>query len=147
MEAQARPFALGGVSAPFASISRMLVYAQPQNLLRSLSQRTVPKAAGPVGLLLLVLGFAIGLLAAVRAVLVKRAKSCRDCRGFGITRCTLCNGKGKVGWKAKFSYSEACPLCMAQRFVQCGECGGHHHRPIWVHDIPASKSEPRFGPA
>jgi len=144
---EAQPSANILFGTPLASISRVLVSASPQNILRSLTQRKAGKIAGPVGLLLLVLGFSLGIVAAVRSALVKRAKACKCCSGYGIVRCNLCNGTGKVGWRAKFSYSEMCPLCMAKRFVECPDCGGYHHKPIFVHETIRTPSDPSFGPA
>ncbi|GAX76779.1 hypothetical protein CEUSTIGMA_g4225.t1 [Chlamydomonas eustigma] len=121
----------GGI--PTASISRILLVGQPQNFLRSLTQRKWPSITGPMSLLLFLFGVLLAILASVRAALVRRVRSCKCCKGYGITRCRLCDGKGKVDWRAKFSYSEVCPLCMTKRFVICPDCGGFHHRRLFSH--------------
>lgn len=28
---------------------------------------------------------------------------------------------------------DACPLCMNRRYIVCGDCGGHYHRPLFRH--------------
>lgn len=122
---------------PVASISRIFLVGQPQNLFRNLAnQRKWP--SGPVQLLLFVFGLVLAAWAAVRAALIRRVRSCSSCRGYGITRCNLCAGEGKVDWRAKFSYSDSCPLCMSRRFIECPDCGGHYHRPLFSH---ASRSD------
>ena len=92
-----------------------------------------PTLSGPVTFLLGLLALFLTFLLAIRAMIVKRVKSCKCCRGYGIKRCALCNGQGSVGWKAKLSYQEPCPLCMTKRFVSCPDCGGYHHRHMFSH--------------
>lgn len=82
----------------FASLTRVLLIGQPSNLVRNLAGRKW-RVAGPVSLLLFLFGLIVGVLAAVRTVLVKRVKSCKCCRGYGIVRCRLCNGEGSVEWR------------------------------------------------
>ena len=48
-------------------------------------------------------------------------------------RCTLCSGRGAVGWEGKWNHKEPCPMCLGKRFVDCPECGGHFHRRIFNH--------------
>ena len=72
-------------------------------------------------------------LAAVRGALVRKVKACRACRGFGVQRCRLCNGAGRVDWAAKLSHTDLCPLCMNRRYVVCDACGGFYHRPLFRH--------------
>lgn len=123
-----------GVGAPFASLSRVLLASQPNNMFRNfVSNRKLPSTAGPLSVLLVLFGTVIAILAALRASLVKRVKNCKCCRGFGVVRCKLCDGKGSVDWRAKFSYSENCPLCLSKRFVDCSDCGGHYHRGMFGH--------------
>ena len=93
-----------GSHLPLATISRILLVVQPQNLFRGLSQRR-PAVSGPISLLLFLAGMILAAWAALRAALVRRVRGCSTCRGFGIVRCSLCAGQGKVDWKAKFSYS------------------------------------------
>mmetsp|Transcript_32579 Transcript_32579/g.71931 ORF Transcript_32579/g.71931 Transcript_32579/m.71931 type:complete len:233 (-) Transcript_32579:738-1436(-) len=128
-------------AASYASISRVLLISQPSTVFRQLAQRKWPSAMGPISLLLFLFGLVVALLATVRSALVRRVKSCKCCRGFGIIRCRLCNGKGKVDWRAKFSYSDSCPLCMAKRFVVCNECGGYYHRRLFSHGKPVTVPE------
>ena len=98
-----------------------------------------PQVTGPVSLLLFLFGLLLAVLAGIRAALVRRVKSCKCCKGYGIIRCRLCDGQGKVDWRAKFSYSEMCPLCMSKRFVVCPDCGGFHQRRLFTH---SNKPEP-----
>ena len=106
----------------FASLSRVLLNTN-SNVFRNLAQRKWPSAVGPISLLIFLFGTLLALFAAVRSALVRRVKACRGCKGFGVVRCRLCEGRGSVDWRAKFSYSEQCPLCMAKRFVVCPDCG------------------------
>lgn len=116
----------------FASLSRVLLIGQPTTVFRNLAQRKW-RAAGPISLLLFLFGLIVAILAAVRAALVRRVKGCKCCKGYGIVRCKLCNGDGKVDWRAKFSYQEVCPLCMTKRYVDCQECGGYYHKRMFTH--------------
>lgn len=123
-----------GLGAPFASLSRVLLASQPNNIFRNfVTNKKWPSTAGPLSVLLVLFGTVIAILAALRASLVKRVKNCKCCRGFGVVRCKLCDGKGSVDWRAKFSYSENCPLCLSKRFVDCSDCGGHYHRGMFGH--------------
>lgn len=123
-----------GQGAPFASLSRVLLASQPNNMFRNfVTNKKWPSTAGPLSVLLVLFGTVIAILAALRASLVKRVKNCKCCRGFGVVRCKLCDGKGSVDWRAKFSYSENCPLCLSKRFVDCSDCGGHYHRGMFGH--------------
>lgn len=136
----------GAQHASFASISRgLLSVAQPQNLLRNLAQRKFPAPSGPVSLMLFLLGLVLGVVAAVHRALIHRVKSCRGCKGYGITRCKLCDGSGVVAWRAKLSYSECCPLCMRKRYVVCPDCGGFHHKRMFSHtSVTANPTEGSF---
>jgi hypothetical protein len=122
-------------SAPaFAALSRVLLTStQNANVFRSaLSQRRQP-VPGPVGVLLFLATLLAASFAAIRSALLRRGKSCKSCRGFGLQRCRLCLGSGRVDWAAKLQHFDVCPLCMNRRFVVCGECGGHYHRPMFAH--------------
>lgn len=117
----------------FATLSRVLLVGQPGTMFRNLANRKWPSAIGPISLLVFLFGTVMALFAAVRGALVRKVKSCKCCKGFGVVRCRLCDGRGTVDWSAKFSYSESCPLCAAKRFVVCPECGGHYHRRLFNH--------------
>nr|BCL66192.1 hypothetical protein [Volvox reticuliferus] len=119
--------------ARFASLSRVLLVGQPGSMFRTLANRKWPSSLGPISLLLFLFGTLLALIAAVRGILVRKVKACKCCKGFGVVRCRLCNGRGTVDWRAKFSYSETCPLCAARRFVVCPDCGGHYHRRLFNH--------------
>lgn len=122
-----------GVGArPFASLTRVFLIGQPSNIMRNLAGRKF-RAAGPVSLLLFLFGLVLAILTAVRSVLVRRVRSCQCCKGFGITRCRLCNGEGAVEWAGKNNHQEMCPLCMTKRYVTCPDCGGYYHRPMFGH--------------
>ncbi len=128
-----------------ASLSRVLLVNQPGTMFRNLANRKWPSAFGPISLLVFLFGTILALFAAVRSALVRRVKTCRCCKGFGVVRCRLCEGRGTVDWRAKFSYSEMCPLCAAKRFVVCPDCGGHYHRRLFNH-ARASKGMEAFMP-
>ncbi|PNH04032.1 hypothetical protein TSOC_009840 [Tetrabaena socialis] len=129
-----RPALANGHCGPaFASLSRVLLVAQPGSMFRNLANRKWPSAMGPLSLLLFLFGTVLALFAAVRGALVRKVKACMCCKGFGVVRCRLCDGRGSVDWHAKFSYSESCPLCAARRFVVCPDCGGHYHRRLFTH--------------
>ncbi|KAG2486213.1 hypothetical protein HYH03_015175 [Edaphochlamys debaryana] len=117
----------------FASLSRVLLVGQPGSMFRTLANRKWPSTIGPISLLVFLFGTIMALFAAVRGALVRKVKACKCCRGFGVVRCRLCDGRGSVDWRAKFSYSETCPLCAAKRFVVCPDCGGHYHRRLFTH--------------
>nr|BCL66260.1 hypothetical protein [Volvox reticuliferus] len=120
-------------AAGFASLSRVLLVGQPSSMFRTLANRKWPSSVGPISLLVFLFGTILALIAAVRGALVRKVKACKCCKGFGVVRCRLCNGRGTVDWRAKFSYSETCPLCTARRFVICPDCGGHYHRRLFNH--------------
>lgn len=91
-------------------------------------------ATGPLSLLLVLMALVAAALAAVRKAVVRRVRGCGSCRGFGVTRCRLCQGSGRVDWTAKLSHYDVCPLCMNRRFVSCQDCGGAHGaRPLFAH--------------
>eukprot|EP00879_Flechtneria_rotunda_P002426 GHRR01002623.1.p1 GENE.GHRR01002623.1~~GHRR01002623.1.p1 ORF type:complete len:262 (+),score=75.38 GHRR01002623.1:262-1047(+) len=118
---------------PFAALTRVLLTAQNSGMLRTaLSQRRQP-VSGPMSLILFLLTLFAASIAAIRGALVKKGKSCKSCRGFGLQRCRLCLGAGRVDWAAKLQHFDICPLCMNKRFIICTECGGHYHRPMFEH--------------
>lgn len=86
------------VVAPACSV---LLIGQPSNLVRNLAARKW-RAAGPISLLLFLFGFVVAIMAAVRTALVRRVKACKCCKGYGIVRCRLCDGKGAVEWRGGF---------------------------------------------
>lgn len=121
------------VVQPFAALSRVLLTSTNANVFRSaLTQRRQP-VSGPFGVLLFLATLIAASFAAIRSVLVRRGKSCKTCRGFGLQRCRLCLGSGRVDWAAKLQHFDVCPLCMNRRFVVCAECGGHYHRAMFAH--------------
>lgn len=118
---------------PFAALSRVLLTANNSSMFRSaLSQRRQP-VSGPLGLLLFLVTLLAASAAAIRSALLRRGKACRSCRGFGLQRCRLCLGSGRVDWAAKLKHFDVCPLCMNKRFIVCAECGGHYHRAMFSH--------------
>lgn len=119
-----------------ASASYTLVSIPTTRFIQQAWQRNriqLPTLSGPVTLLLGLLAVFLAFLLTVRSLIVRKVRACKCCRGYGIKRCALCNGKGSVGWKAKLSYQEPCPLCMTKRFVSCPDCGGYHHRHMFSH--------------
>lgn len=117
---------------PFAALSRVLLTANNSTVFRTALNRRQP-VSGPMGLLLFLMTLIAASLAAIRGVFVKKSKSCKTCRGFGLQRCRLCLGSGRVDWAAKLKHFDVCPLCMNKRFTICAECGGHYHRPMFRH--------------
>ncbi|KAF8065919.1 hypothetical protein HT031_002980 [Scenedesmus sp. PABB004] len=122
----------GAGAAPFAALSRVLLNANGGVFRNALSGKRQP-VSGPMGLLLFLLTLLAASFAAIRGALLKRTKKCRSCRGFGLQRCRLCLGSGRVDWAAKLKHFDVCPLCMNRRFIVCAECGGHYHRPMFSH--------------
>ena len=97
------------------------------------NRSSIPSISGPVAFLIGLAAIFLTFFLALRELVARRVRSCQCCKGFGIMRCALCKGKGSVGWKAKLSYKDACPLCMTKRFVNCPDCGGFTHRHIFSH--------------
>ena len=95
--------ATAGNHSAYASLSRLLVVNQPSTLFRIMAR--VPRA-GPISFLIFLFGIIAAIAAVVRNALVRKARSCSCCKGYGIVRCNLCKGQGSVGWSAKFSYSD-----------------------------------------
>ncbi|WIA17359.1 hypothetical protein OEZ85_014221 [Tetradesmus obliquus] len=117
---------------PFAALSRVLLTANQSTVFRTALNKRQP-VSGPMGLLLFLMTLIAASFAAIRGLLVKKGKSCKSCRGFGLQRCRLCLGSGRVDWAAKLKHFDVCPLCMNKRFIICAECGGHYHRPMFSH--------------
>jgi hypothetical protein len=117
---------------PFAALSRVLLTANNSTVFRTALNKRQP-VSGPMGLLLFLMTLIAASFAAIRGLLVKKGKSCKSCRGFGLQRCRLCLGSGRVDWAAKLKHFDVCPLCMNKRFIICAECGGHYHRPMFSH--------------
>jgi hypothetical protein len=117
---------------PFAALSRVLLTSSNANVFKTLTQRRQP-VSGPMGVLLFLATLIAASFAAIRSVLLKRGKSCKTCCGFGLQRCRLCLGSGRVDWAAKLKHFDVCPLCMNRRFIVCAECGGHYHRAMFAH--------------
>jgi uncharacterized membrane protein YgcG len=125
--------AVAAAAPPFAALSRVLLYVNSSGVFRGALNKQRPPVSGPLGLLLFIFTLLAASVAAIRSALLRRGKSCRTCRGFGLQRCRLCLGSGRVDWAAKLQHFDVCPLCMNRRFVVCTECGGHYHRPMFVH--------------
>jgi hypothetical protein len=51
-------------------------------------------------------------------------KKCFRCSGFGITRCSLCKGKGIVLYERKYLRFDPCPKCLQKRYDECHFCRG-----------------------
>lgn len=129
--------------APFASVTRIFMIGHSSNIFRAVAARRPP--TGPISLLLFIFAMIGTVVAAIRNSIVRKTKSCSQCKGFGIQRCSLCNGTGKVDWRAKLSHFECCPLCMNRRFVECRECGGHYHRVLFRHHRREKAEGDMFG--
>jgi hypothetical protein len=113
---------------PFAALRMLLTGQNPA--LKTLQKKP---GGGPISLLLFALTVIAAAFAALRAAIMRKVRRCTSCRGFGVTRCRLCDGQGRVDWAAKLSHYAACPLCMNRRYVVCADCGGGFHRPLFGH--------------
>lgn len=125
--------ASGPASPPLATISRLLLTGPNTNYVRSALAQRRGAGGGPISLLLFLLTVVAAAVAAVRSAIVRKVKGCRSCRGYGVERCRLCDGEGRVDWSAKLSHFDCCPLCMNRRYVVCTDCGGMYHRPLFSH--------------
>lgn len=143
---QVRPIAVVGpvVSwvATTASLSRVLVTLPYRSMGRVITR--VVRPTGPVSLILLFFSVLGAALAALRQYVLLNVKECKNCRGFGIQRCVLCGGNGYLNWEAKYSHKEPCPRCLGRRFVNCKDCGGHVHRPLFAHTSRVRKQGEAF---
>ncbi|GBF97834.1 hypothetical protein Rsub_11184 [Raphidocelis subcapitata] len=113
---------------PFAALRMLLTGQNPA--LKTLQKKP---GGGPISLLLFALTVIAAAFAALRSAIMRKVRRCKCCRGFGVTRCRLCDGQGRVDWAAKLSHYAACPLCMNRRYVVCTDCGGGFHRPLFGH--------------
>jgi hypothetical protein len=126
---QQQPHAATPPPPPFAAL-RLLLTGQ-NTTLQKLTQSK--PGGGPISLLLFALTVVAAVFAAIRSAIVRKVRACKTCRGFGVTRCRLCDGAGRVDWAAKLSHFDACPLCMNRRFIVCSDCGGAYQRPLFGH--------------
>jgi hypothetical protein len=130
---QQRAAAVGSLRAPPPPMAalRLLLTGQNNTIQKALSQG--PKGGGPISLLLFALTLIAACFAALRNALVRKVRGCKCCRGYGVIRCRLCDGEGRVDWAAKLSHFDACPLCMNRRYIVCSDCGGGYQRPLFSH--------------
>ena len=66
-----------------------------------------PLGSGPFGTALLALAMASLALSAFRKALIlilRLARACASCHGYGIERCNMCSGRGQVRWDAKWRH-------------------------------------------
>ncbi|PXF43351.1 hypothetical protein BWQ96_06914 [Gracilariopsis chorda] len=56
-------------------------------------------------------------------------RRCPRCAGFGISRCTLCDGEGICSYTVKVTRFLPCPLCVMRRYIPCSMCNGSGVRP------------------
>jgi hypothetical protein len=66
---------------------------------------------------------------------INTVRSCTACRGYGIQRCKLCQGKGAIQWQGKKVNQDSCPMCLGRRYNTCSCCGGVFGSPILVHRV------------
>lgn len=97
-------------------------------------------ARGRVGTAPLLLGSVLlSLLLVLLYTLTKRRRhfldevQCPSCRGYGMRRCSVCDGRGTVQWEGKFTHVDPCPLCFGRRVEPCPICGGIRTRKLWAH--------------
>ena len=113
-----------------ASLSRV-VYSSVSPTVRIASQRTSSSAArgsSPFSSIIpsvVVLAVTVGTaaIAAIRARL-RAVRECRQCHGYGVQRCKLCQGRGTIEWEGKMAHREPCPMCLGKRMNACTCCGG-----------------------
>lgn len=91
------------------------------------------RPTGALGVIVLFIGMLGAVVVTLRHRIIMNVRSCACCYGYGIQRCTLCGGRGVVGWEGKWLHKEPCPMCLGRRFVDCEACGGKFHRPIFRH--------------
>lgn len=92
-----------------------------------------PLTAGPLAVVVVVVAMLSALVRGLMHKIAADVRACGSCRGFGIGRCKLCEGRGVVGWEGKWSHFEPCPLCLGRRFTRCECCGGLLHKPLFRH--------------
>jgi len=73
--------------------------------------------------------FLITLVAAAAAaalsLVASNTRTCDCCKGFGVCRCPVCKGRGRVAFEGKYIHSaDACPRCLGARAISCPDCGG-----------------------
>ena len=95
---------MGHTSAyvPMASVSRAVYTTLRHVNIRHLTQRP---AAGPLGIVLIVASVLWLIRKAYKKfvlTMMRFARGCRNCRGYGIERCNMCEGQGTVRWDAKW---------------------------------------------
>lgn len=103
--------------------------------------------SGPVKVLVGMMMTLVALIALVRTWIVNRGKNCSDCRGYGIARCRLCEGRGAISWEGKFQHNYDCPLCFGQRHTRCESCGGGYRRSLFAHLAKSPPQAEPFAPA
>ena len=87
---------------PMASVTRALYTTLRHVNIRHLAQRP---AAGPLGIILVVASILWLIRKAYKKsvlTMMRLARGCRNCRGYGVERCNMCEGQGTVRWDAKW---------------------------------------------
>ena len=126
--------AASSIGPQTAHLTRILFTGiQPNQALRNVLTKRPPVPRGPMSAFVLFFSLLSLLYALYRKFIVSRTKQCTTCRGYGIERCTLCDGTGSIRWEAKWDHVEPCPRCMGRRFSSCSDCGGFHQRPLFAH--------------
>eukprot|EP00892_Ulva_mutabilis_P008129 jgi/Ulvmu1/5689/UM024_0036.1 len=113
-----------------ASIARIfLSRGQPNARLRSaLSNRATPIT------IVLAAAYSVSIITStVRTWMIERTRNCKDCKGYGIRRCELCDGAGTISWEGKWGHVEPCPRCIGKRYNRCESCGGYHVPTLFAH--------------
>jgi hypothetical protein len=132
--AAASPAAADVPHAATATITRVLFTSvQPNHALRQLLSQRPPVPGGRGAIIFLLLSFLSAIFAGVRRFYMQRTRQCSACRGYGISACELCGCSGYIKWVGKWDHVEPCPQCMGRRFINCRECGGLHHRTLFMH--------------
>jgi hypothetical protein len=124
---------LSSAAAPLGAMSRTLV--QSVNLRHALVLRPILAGGGTSFAVFMVSALAV-LVSRVRALIrqfMRIARACNLCSGFGIQRCSMCEGRGLVRWNAKWVHADPCPRCSGTRYCKCQGCGGLFHRRMFAH--------------
>jgi len=119
-----------------ASIARGLMLLRPTSLLRRFTTRGM--ASRPPTFMAVMMTAFLYLYMSIREAIKTKVRSCDHCKGYGITRCDLCEGHRVVSWEGKYKHLEPCPKCFGKRFVRCCKCGGFFGRSIFSHQTRES---------
>lgn len=84
------------------------------------------KIGGPTGLMMGLAVAGLGIATAIQKVSEPHSeqKLCSRCDGYGVERCDVCAGAGKITWEGKVHRTNPCPRCFGSRLKKCPRCDG-----------------------